>query len=337
MNQQTIKGYDVIGDVHGHVHALEGLLCQMGYSHEHGHWRHPERKAIFVGDLVDRGTHQIATVQLARAMVDAGTALMVIGNHEYNAVAWATPRPGSPGEFCRTHSDNKFKQHRAFLEQVVEGSALHQEFLDWFCTLPLWLEVELGRQKLRVVHACWDDPSMDILRPLLKPDLSLTREAVEITSIRDGAAYNALEVVLKGPEIWLQGIAYLDHSGKARHNARRRWWDAEALTLDAAALIPRDAVGPDGQPVPPLPHIEVEPMASRSNDIPVVVGHYWESPDELSVYSPLVTCVDHSLANKGPLVAYRWSGESRLIDANHVAYWVPHPNAEDVPDEGPDD
>ena len=45
--------------------------------------RHPEgRKAVFVGDLVDRGPRILDTVRLVRNMVVGGTALCVPGNHD---------------------------------------------------------------------------------------------------------------------------------------------------------------------------------------------------------------------------------------------------------------
>jgi hypothetical protein len=44
--------------------------------------RHPQRRAIFVGDLVDRGPKIVETVTLARRMVAAGEAFCVPGNHD---------------------------------------------------------------------------------------------------------------------------------------------------------------------------------------------------------------------------------------------------------------
>ena len=79
--------YDVIGDVHGHADRLEALLQKMGYSHRAGAWRHPERTAIYVGDLIDRGPHQVRTLEMVRAMIDAGSARATMGNHEFNAIA----------------------------------------------------------------------------------------------------------------------------------------------------------------------------------------------------------------------------------------------------------
>ena len=81
----------MIGDVHGEFEKLVALLNHLGYREQAGTFRHPGRTAIFVGDLVDRGPKQLATVDLVRRMVEAGSALCIMGNHEFNAIAWVTP------------------------------------------------------------------------------------------------------------------------------------------------------------------------------------------------------------------------------------------------------
>ncbi|MCC9607769.1 polynucleotide kinase-phosphatase [Blastopirellula sp. JC732] len=86
--------FDIIGDVHGCCDELEGLLAQLGYqpslvapvgpSLVSGPvYVHPEgRKAVFVGDLVDRGPRVLDVVRLVAGMVASGNALCVPGNHD---------------------------------------------------------------------------------------------------------------------------------------------------------------------------------------------------------------------------------------------------------------
>lgn len=86
--------FDIIGDVHGCCDELEALLQQLGYvcssvaGNVSSHWgdrlySHPQnRKAVFLGDLVDRGPRILDTLKLVRNMVKAGTALCVPGNHD---------------------------------------------------------------------------------------------------------------------------------------------------------------------------------------------------------------------------------------------------------------
>jgi protein phosphatase len=85
--------FDIIGDIHGCCDELVALVRRLGYVPAalgtndafwgSGSYIHPEgRKAIFVGDLVDRGPHILDTVRLVRNMVQSGSALCVPGNHD---------------------------------------------------------------------------------------------------------------------------------------------------------------------------------------------------------------------------------------------------------------
>jgi len=84
-NRKSEHGpFDIIGDVHGCCDELEQLLQQLGYERNDGRpWAHPAgRKAIFVGDLVDRGPRIVDTLKTVMSMSRAGTALSVPGNHD---------------------------------------------------------------------------------------------------------------------------------------------------------------------------------------------------------------------------------------------------------------
>lgn len=80
-------GFDLIGDVHGCRIELEALLEKLGYGHDGVAHAHPEgRRAIFLGDLVDRGPDVPGVLRIARAMVEAKTAFAIVGNHEAKLV-----------------------------------------------------------------------------------------------------------------------------------------------------------------------------------------------------------------------------------------------------------
>lgn len=76
--------FDIIGDVHGCCDELTELLAALGYApNEAGVWAHSEgRRALFVGDLVDRGEKTVETARLVMDMTETGTALCVPGNHD---------------------------------------------------------------------------------------------------------------------------------------------------------------------------------------------------------------------------------------------------------------
>jgi polynucleotide kinase-phosphatase len=81
--------FDIIGDIHGCYDELIELLTNLGYQIGAGGdgsslvVRPPSgRKAIFLGDLVDRGPKVVEVLRLVMPMVAAETALCVPGNHD---------------------------------------------------------------------------------------------------------------------------------------------------------------------------------------------------------------------------------------------------------------
>lgn len=322
-----MTGHDVIGDIHGHADKLEGLLRLLGYQERIGAWRHPERTAVFVGDLIDRGPMQRESVAIPRAMVEAGTAHAVLGNHEFNAIAYRFAR-NEGVDYCRTRNRKHSDQHQAFIEQVGLDNDAALDAMVWFRTLPMWLD--LG--DLRVVHACWDQQSIDHLSPIAGPGNTLTDQIVIDGTSHGTATYDAVETLLKGPEIDLRGRVYLDKGGHPRYQARRRWWDPNASTLRTAALIPGGTLDEDGSPFAPLPDtpLTADELRDFGSDVPVIVGHYWETgrPARLA---PKAACVDYSAGKHGPLVAYRWSeDETEFHGANFAGFgWPLHLFAEE--------
>jgi hypothetical protein len=294
--------YDIIGDVHGHNVALTDLLHKMGYRKEDSAWRHPDRTAIFVGDFIDRGPGQLETLRIVRGMVDAGSALAVMGNHEFNAIAWHTPHRELEGEYLRARSEKNYGQHEAFLAKTAHDPDLHQEVIDWFMTLPLWIELP----GLRVVHACWHAMHMAIIKPHLDDGNRLNLDFVHAASQRGSPEFIALETILKGPETTLPDGRTFTQAGHRRTDARTRWWNANAITFRQSAMV-------DAQTEPHLPDLPV-PEAVRpgyDGDRPVFIGHYWMSGVP-QLLAPRVACVDYSVGKNGPLVAYRWDGEREL-------------------------
>lgn len=318
METDTLTELDVIGDVHGCDAMLVALLARMGYREHGGVWGHPGRRAVFVGDLIDRGPGQREVLGIVRAMSDAGSALVAMGNHEWNAIGWATRRYDAPDEFVRPHSPTHLRQHTAFLEQVGEWSALHHELVGWFRTLPMWLDLP----GLRVVHACWDISAQMKIASVVDAD-QLVQEGCrkpEGWQVWDGvramSTYDACETTLKGLEIPLPaGVSFRDKDGKERREARIQWWLPGVRTYRGATLVE----GEEARAA--LPDVELPGPFRELHDPdprPIVFGHYWYR-GPMVVQSDRAVCVDHSAVLGGRLVAYRWSGEPELDAANLVS------------------
>ena len=303
--------YDLIGDIHGHAAELRQLLQQLGYTPDaHGTYRHAAgRRVIFVGDFIDRGPAIREALQIVRGMVDNDAALAVMGNHEYNALAFWTADPA--GGYLRPHWPHHIAQHERTIAEFAapERQAEWQDYLAWFRTLPLFLELP----GLRVVHACWDARCIAQLRQWL-PSNCLTPEFLLRASRKGSAEMDALEITLKGPETNLPDPHhFFDKDGHRRTKVRTAWWrDPTAATCNDYYLEPIETLA--NQPV----DVAALPEASYYRDeTPVFFGHYWLR-GEPRLLTPHSVCLDYSVARGGELVGYRWHGEQVLTPAGLV-------------------
>jgi protein phosphatase len=91
-NKKTETGpFDIIGDIHGCYDELAALLTQLGYvpaqtngdpTAQPAFIPPAGRKAVFLGDLTDRGPNSPGVLRLVMDMVSQGLAYCVPGNHD---------------------------------------------------------------------------------------------------------------------------------------------------------------------------------------------------------------------------------------------------------------
>ncbi len=86
--------------------------------------------------------------------------IAIMGNHEYNALCYHTEDPDKPDTYLRSHIQKNVEQHQAFLNEYQSTPSELEDTLNWFMTLPMWLEID----GIRVVHACWDTNSFELLK-----------------------------------------------------------------------------------------------------------------------------------------------------------------------------
>lgn len=297
-------GYDVIGDIHGQAGKLHALLRKLGYTERASGWVPPQgRKAVFVGDLIDRGPEQLAVLQTVRGLIDQGYGHAVMGNHEFNAIGYVTPRLDKPGEYLRGHTSSKQAQHAEFLRQVGDGSLRHREWVQWFRTLRPTLD--LGG--IRVVHAWWHDEYADLISKAWPESRPMDDEFLHAAYDKRRPEWAAMEGLTKGLEISLpRGHSFVDHGGTRRSEVRTRWWLPQPASLRDAAILD----GESSASLPDLP-LPADYPAQPVEGAPVFIGHYWLTGTP-GLQTQRVACLDYSAAHKGPLVAYRWSGELDL-------------------------
>lgn len=302
---------DLIGDVHGHADELEELLEKLGYIKEINHYAHPDRnrKVLFVGDYIDRGPKIRETLEIVKQMVVHGSAIALMGNHEYNALCFHLK--DSEGNYLRKHSEKNRDQHSKTLDQFKNKQEDFEMYLDWFKTLPLFYETET----FRAVHACWDYKSIDYLKKHLKNN-RLTDDLICQSVKEETELYKAIEDTLKGKELLLpDGEKFYDKDGHGRNEMRYKWWEdlSKNLTYDQVKLHPIDGLPESMIDFADIKHKDYY----KKDDKPVFFGHYWlKVEDEVnkkpSLFRNNICCLDYSVAKEGHLVAYSFNEESIL-------------------------
>ncbi|PSF04677.1 serine/threonine protein phosphatase [Marinobacter fuscus] len=320
------RGYDIIGDIHGCAHTLERLLEQMGYRKISGIYQHPRRQAIFIGDIIDRGPRIRESLHLVRDMVEHGAARMVMGNHEYNALGYCTrARPGSGKKFLREHNARHNRLIKETLEQFHAYPHEWNEFLEWFYTIPLFIEEE----DFRVVHACWDQTLIDQFRERQK-GACIDEDFLHASSAIESFAGQVMDTLLRGTDLRLpDGMSITGRDGYVREFFRTKFWADDPRTYADVVFQP----DPLPRPVAKMPIGEEErkQLLSYPQDLlPVFVGHYWMD----GAPAPLknnVACIDYSAVKYGKLAAYRFDGEKALSADKFVWVDVDRPEQPDYP------
>lgn len=295
--------YHIIGDIHGQADKLESLLRRLGYRQEKGVYSRSNAKIVFLGDFIDRGPHQRRVIDIVRPMVESGNALAVMGNHEFNAIAYHSLHPDT-ADPLRPHNEQNTRQHQAFLDEYRLHEEETRKVIGWFKTLPVYQEIkdETGRVLFRAVHACWSPPIIKRVPQILN-DGYLVDAAIKGTQ-----AYSDIEVLLKGPEIPLpNGVSFLDKDGNQRHSIRIKWWNTVAdINYRNLAMVPREEEGK--LPVSPVAGSEIADYHYDSIEPPIFFGHYWLTGKPGPIAENLA-CLDYSAGKGGVLVAYHWKGK----------------------------
>jgi hypothetical protein len=301
--------YDFIGDIHGHAEKLKALLKKLGYRKKGRSFAHIDtgRMVVFLGDFIDRGPAIRETLGIARNMVDSGAAHAVMGNHEYNAICFHTPRVSEPMAWMRRRTDKNIYQYLETLYQFRDHRRELEDYLRWFRALPFWIDLN----GVRGVHAAWDVASMRALAGYPHDGRSISDELLRDGTVTGSCEYDALQALLKGIEINLpEGVTFTDKDGNVRTKMRVRWWLEGRGKRYGELTFRRNEAIEDEYP----DDDEVAKLEGYYDGVPVLFGHYWFSGQAPSVLGPKTACLDYSVASGGFLTAYTWRGEKDLDD-----------------------
>ena len=306
-----MSSYDIFGDIHGHAHLLKKALKSLGYRKTNSGYAHSEgRRALFTGDLLNRGTEVMKTVKIVRRMIDNGQADMILGNHEFDFVAFhSKDKKGRPLlkhdrksllRLRNTHSDFDTNQKR-------------KELKEWLLTIPIFIETE----DFRAVHACWQKRDIAYLTRVYPDGLSnpkLLRRSCNPSRVE----YWALHSIIDGPKL----VHYKDDSLEVDVRnpdcsfVKVRWWDksykrgTKEMAIRGKSRIP-NALTPDSYVS------NYEPYGKKQK--PLFFGHYClrEKPHLIKTN---LCCLDFCADRSQILSVYSYDGEQALKPAKLSNY-----------------
>ena len=118
--------FDIIGDIHGCFDELVALLKELGYeisTQPDGETvvKPPQgRKAIFVGDFVDRGPKVAEVLRLVMEMQKTGAAICVPGNHDIKLVRALQGKNVNPTHGLAESLSQLEKESTEFKAEITE-------------------------------------------------------------------------------------------------------------------------------------------------------------------------------------------------------------------------
>lgn len=295
--------YDIIGDIHGHYNLLVKLLKKLGYKKNDAAYFHPERKAIFTGDFINRGPNIRATVQLIRNMVEQGSAFTILGNHELNAILYATIDKSS-GKSLQKHLP---RYRLPLMNTLNEYQNYPEEFTDtikWFRHLPIHLDFG----SIRVVHGGWNDEYISIVEKYKQGEPKLKKSFLK-AYLNNKELSTALNGLIKGTEFQLpKDLLLKDNKGIVRRTFRIKWWEQPTgKTFSELAFGNRFELPAYSIPKELLPNITPYPADAP----PVFLGHYCLNKKAL-IFQGNICCIDTCVVKSQRLSCYRWNGEQEL-------------------------
>ena len=303
-----MHGYDIIGDIHGYTSLLKQLLTRLGYKRVNGVWRHPTRTAIFVGDFINRGPEIREALVLVRGMVESGSALAILGNHEYSSILYHIK--DDKGTFMQRHIAGNRNQIQKTLTVFQNLNEEWMDHLRWMRTLPFFLD--LG--EIRIAHAYWNDVEINRLKEYLPQGRLKKKFLREMHENRPDMAMIVYKL-LKGLEFKSpKDLIIKCNKGLSRKIFTLKWWENPENKTFRQLYFGNKFVLPDY-------HFPTELAPSYEPYLPdqpiVFFGHNC-LPEGAEIVQANVCCIDSCVDSTGKLSAYSWSGEKVLNPENIV-------------------
>ncbi len=301
--------YDIIGDVHGHASLLKKLLQKLGYQKGVNGYFHSERKAVFVGDFINRGNEIRKTIKLIRKMVQSGNAYAILGNHEINAILfYLKDANGMP---LVKEPRKSYLSLIKTINEYVDRPVQWEKHIRWMSTLPLFLELD----NLRFVHACWSDKAVGIIKQSLDKEQEKSNIFREYYNNPKSELSRSISVLTKGIDFKMPGdLKVVNNKGTTPLSFRLSWWENprektfRQMSFESKFKLPQYTI-----PQEILP----ETFFYSENEPPIFFGHYCRIKGPHVIKSN-ICCVDSCVSRTKMLTAYSWNGEKELDVRNLV-------------------
>lgn len=317
--------YDIIGDVHGYLSELEMLLTKMGYQCTDGVWQHLNRKAIFVGDFLNRGPKSRGVISLVRKMVNSGSGYAIIGNHELNAICYftltANGYPLRKPSMTSIDELEEIREEYRSKDGLINFQALEKD-IKWLRKLPFFLEFD----GFRVVHAYWEDQAVSIARTLYE-DGKIKKHILRKIIDKHTPEYKAVQSLTRGVEFeFPHDFNIKCNKGVRRASFRVKWWQSlEGKTFRESNFgnkfyLPELSIPKEFFDAHSTYYIQPYTVYDDSKPL-LFVGHYCIGSGVAQFPAKNVCCVDSCVASGGVLSAYRYDKGDKEFDMTKLI-WV---------------
>jgi hypothetical protein len=295
-NRRT--AFDIIGDVHGHGNLLEKLLIKLGYTDNGLSFSHPERKAIFCGDFIDRGKENIKALNIVMQMCKHGQALAIPGNHDIAFIQYHTKLKGSNQNIIPQNPQHEI-MFRETLREFNANSTFMEHYLHWIKNLPLFIEHDL----FRVYHGYY--------HPEIRKSLSNEKGIATYNDVLEHFAHWSplADLITKSVSV---KVSVRGKQGKKTERIRIKWWEHVEKDLHADHFLLHTYEHYENMQIEAIEANAYQKFKPYGTDEkPLFLGHFCINSMH-GIQASNLCIIDLCVIRTGRLAAYRFDGEKIL-------------------------
>lgn len=181
-----------VGDIHAQYTKMDSLLKHINASGK------GDATLVFMGNLMNRNPafdcQNLKVLRRVKGLVDQGKAYCLMGSAELHAIGFASYNSDN-GKPLIPHSAVNCRQQKSFLDEVGQNTERHHYWVNWFKTLPIYLDFG----DIRAIHGCWQNDYIQGITPYLDGEQSF-RPSAWLSVFEFGHILNSMtDSLLQGP------------------------------------------------------------------------------------------------------------------------------------------